>query len=59
MVRLLDEGLVMPTSSLMALRYRDETERMWGKGQQQMGKLITAQGFISENLRKYVKVTLL
>jgi len=26
-----------------------------GKGQQQMGKLITAQGFISENLRKYVK----
>ena len=23
-----------------------------------MGKLITAQGFISENLRKYVKVTL-
>ena len=27
-----------------------------GKGQQQMGKLVTAQGFISENLRKYVKV---
>ena len=29
-----------------------------GKGQQQMGKLVTAQGFISENLRKYVKVVL-
>ena len=26
------------------------------KGQQQMGKLVTAQGFVSENLRKYVKV---
>ena len=35
-VRLLDEGLVVPAPSLMKLRYPDSTERVWGQSQQSL-----------------------
>ena len=60
-VRLLDEGLVVPAPSLMKLRYPDSTERVWGQSQQslagvgigtQEAKLTDSETLIRDGMRR-------